>query len=28
MGEMVEHEVDQWELVECSWMVEMLVLWD
>jgi len=28
MGEMGEHEVDQWELVECSLMVEMLVLWD
>ena len=28
MDEMAEHEVDPWELVECSWMVEMLVLWD
>ena len=28
MDEMVEHEVDPWELVECFLMVEMLVLWD
>ena len=28
MDEMVEHEVDTWELVEGFSMVEMLVLWD